>query len=132
MVSVCIQFGDRSSMEEDQIAGNSESPSLPPLGMFSVSTAQFPPPIALPITGDASEGSSKTVGLVPVPARRMLPPATKMAGLNLNNTVDEDGDEETQSSLSLKLSASAEEKVSPPPPQHFRAMSNGDSIISVA
>ncbi|EXB74733.1 Transcription factor [Morus notabilis] len=119
------------------------------LGMFPVST--FPmtlAPVVLPIATTA-ENSSESPALdscvqlaaKPPPPTKLIrpiplhpiPPSSKMANLNLNSKSPTVAD---PLPLSLKLSTPSDEKSSPPPPpphqSTFQAMSNGDSIISVA
>lgn len=150
-------FMNSSNMDED-LTVHQEAPSSLPvlphppvqpcnLGIFPVSN--FPmtlAPVVLPISPENSAESialesgnqAKTPPLItkpirPIPLHPVLPPpSSKMADLNLNNSFVE------PLPLSLKLSTpSSEEEQSPPPPQQqhpsaFQAMSNGDSIISVA
>lgn len=105
---------------------------------YSMSAFQLEMPEKLPATGETSMenltiGMNKSVKPIrPIPALP-VPPSSKMAHLNLNNTYIRDS-----SPLSLKLSTSADEK-SPTHSSAFQAMSggfngntSGDSIISVA
>lgn len=124
------------------------------LGMFPVST--FPmtlAPVVLPISTaeNSSEISSLDSGIQiaakpqatklirPIPLHP-IPPSSKMANLNLNSAKSPTLDHPLPLSLKLPTPSSSGEKSSsssspPSQPQHpsaFQAMSNGDSIISVA
>lgn len=149
-----------SKMDEAHLTLHQEAtPSVPVLGhpppqrsnlgMFPVSSS-FPmtlAPVVLPITAENSVESlaldsgnqvKKPIAkpIRPIPLHPLLPPpSSKMADLNLNKSTLE------PLPLSLKLStpsslSSDEQSPSASPPQQltspFQAMSNGDSIISVA
>ncbi|KAK4371026.1 hypothetical protein RND71_010501 [Anisodus tanguticus] len=96
----------------------------------------------LQATGESSTenltiGMNKSVKPIRPKPALPVPPSSKMADLNLNNTYIQES-----SPLSLKLSTSSADEKSPSPPRHssaFQVMSggfsgstSGDSIISVA
>ncbi|KAK4373217.1 hypothetical protein RND71_008601 [Anisodus tanguticus] len=131
-----------SKLDEDnkQVINHTSSFEKYPMSAFWLDR-----PAKLPATGESStenltigmKKSMKPIGPIPV---LPVPPSSKFADLNLNNTYIQES-----SPLPLKLSmsalSSADEK-SPLPPRHssaFQAMSggfnestSGDSIISVA
>lgn len=137
-----------SSMEEDKV--QQETPSLPlaqPQSHFSNNlqggfpVPAFPvtlSPLVLPLSGENSMGKltlgprnqPKTSPKLSCPIPILpVPPSSKMADLNLNQTSLKDS-----LPLSLKLSTPSSDEQSPPAthPSAFQAMSSGDSIISVA